>query len=129
MNSPRIQPTPNWKGVIFSTPDWPDDLVVPQTDPLVAGSEAIQDSMCTKENWEWELWRHPEGYCYYLKIWPMDQGKFGDRTTPGAALTLMETFQFLLTNWIPRDVTTDLICDHPEVLKPFGFPISTAGLN
>ena len=66
MKSPRSNPTPNWKGAILASPDWPDDLVVPQNDPLPEDSEAIQDSMSTKESWEWELWRHPEGHCYYL---------------------------------------------------------------
>ena len=69
VKSQQSNPTPNWKHVILATHDWPDDLVVPQTDPLPEDSEAIQDSMSTKENWEWELWRHPEGHCYYLKVW------------------------------------------------------------
>jgi hypothetical protein len=68
VKSPRSTPTPNWKAAILASPDWPDDLVVPQNDPLPEDSGAIQDSMSTKENWEWELWRHPEGHCYYLKI-------------------------------------------------------------
>ena len=65
MKSPRSQPTPNWKALILSSPEWPDDLVVPQNDPLPEESEAIQDSMSTKENWEWELCRHPDGHFDY----------------------------------------------------------------
>jgi len=72
--------------------------VAPQNDSLPEDSEANQDSMSTKENWEWELWRHPEGHCYYLKIWPMDEGHFGNASTPGAALSVMEAFQFLLNH-------------------------------
>ena len=129
MKSPRSQPTPNWKGVILSSPEWPDDLVVPQNDHLPEDSEAIQDSMSTKENWEWELWRHPDGHCYYLKVWPMDEADYGNLSTPGAELTVKEAFQFLFTNWMPRDVITDLICDHPDIVKPLGFPIVKPGLN
>lgn len=129
MNSPRSNPTPNWKGLILSSPEWPDDLVVPQTNSLPEDSEAIQDSAATKDNWEWELWRDPEGHCYYLKIWPMGEGHFGKLSTPAAALSVMEAFQFLFTNWMPREVTADLICDHPELIKSLGFPISTSQLN
>jgi hypothetical protein len=85
--------------------------------------------MSTKENWEWELWRHADGHSYYLKIWPMDEGDFGNPKTPGVELSVMETFQFLFTNWMPRDVTADLICDHPDLLKPLGFPVTKPGLN
>jgi len=129
VKSPRSQPTPNWKGIILSSPEWPDDLVIPQTDSLPEESEAIQDSVATKENWEWELWRHPEGHCYYLKIWPMGESDLDNPGTPGAPLTVMEAFQFLFTNWIPCDVTADLIFEHPELVKAFGFPIPTSGLN
>ena len=129
MKSPRSKPTPNWKGLILSSPEWPDDLVVPQNVSLPEDSEAIQDSMSTKENWEWELWRHPEGHCYYLKVWPMDEGEFGNASTPGAALSVMEAFQFLFTNWMPRDVTADLICDHPDIVTALGFPVTKPGLN
>ena len=68
--------------------------MVPQTDPLPEESEAIEDSMSTKENWEWELRRHPEGYCYYLKIWPMDEGDFGNASTPGVELTVKKPSSF-----------------------------------
>jgi len=64
VQSPPSNPTPNWKQVILATHDWPDDLVVPQDDSLPEDSEAIQDSMSTKEKWEWELWRHPNGHSY-----------------------------------------------------------------
>ena len=129
VNSPRLNPTPNWKGLILSTPEWPDDLVVPQTDSLAEDSELVMDSMATKENWEWELWRDPDGHSYYLKIWPMGESDLDNPSTPGVELTVMETFQFLFTNWLPREVTADLICDHRDLLKPFGFPITTPGLN
>jgi hypothetical protein len=129
MKSPRSQPTPNWKGIILSNPEWPDDLVIPQTDSLPEDSEAIQDSVGTKENWEWELWRHPEGHCYYLKIWTMGESDLDNPGTPGTPLTVMGAFQFLFTNWIPRDVTADLIFEHPELVGVFGFPLPTSGLN
>ena len=129
MKSPQSNPTPNWKAAILASPDWPDDLVVPQNEPLPEESEAIQDSMSTKENWEWELWRHPEGHCYYLKIWPMDEGDFGNPKTPGAELTVMEDFQFLLTNWMPRDVFADVIFEHPDIVKALGFPVTKPGLT
>jgi hypothetical protein len=129
VKSPRSNPTPNWKHVILTTRDWPDDLVVPQNDPLPKGSRDIQDSMGTNDTWEWSLWRHPEGQCYYLKLWPMDEGDSGNIRPRGAELTVMEAFQFLFTNWMPRDLVTDLICDHPDLVKPLGFPILKPGLN
>ena len=129
MKPPRSNPTPNWKHVILATHDWPDDLVVPQNDPLPEDSEAIQGSMSTKENWEWELWRHPEGHCYYLKMWPMSEADFDNPSTPGAELSVMEAFQFLLTNWMPRDVFADVIFEHPDIVKSLGFPVTKPGLN
>ena len=102
---------------------------MPQNDPLPEESEAIQDSMSTKESWEWELWRHPEGHCYYLKIWPLDEGLFDNPNTPGAELSVMEAFQFLMSNWMPRDVIADLTFEHPELVKPFDLPPSGPGLN
>ena len=129
MKSPRSQPTPNWKGLILSNPEWPDNLVVPQNDSLPEDSEAIQDSMCTKENRKWELWRHPEDHCYYLEVWPMDEGDFGNASTPAAELSVIQAFQFLLTNWIPRDVIADLIFEHPDLVKAMGFPLRRPGLN
>ena len=102
---------------------------MPQNDPLPKESEAIQDSMSTKENWEWELWRHPEGHCYYLKVWPMDKAGYDNASTPGAELTVMEAFQFLMSNWMPRDVIADLTFEHPELVKPFDLPPSGPGLN
>jgi hypothetical protein len=122
VKSPRSKPTPNWKQVVLASPDWPNVLVVPQNDSLPEESEAIQDSMSTKESWEWELWRHPEGHCYYLKVWPMDEADYENASTPGAALTVMETFQLLLTNWMPRDVIADLTFEHPDLVKPFELP-------
>ena len=122
-------PTPNWKAAILASPDWPEDLVVPHNKQLPEDSEAIQDSMSTKENWEWELWRHPEGHCYYLKVWPVDEGDFGNPNTPGAQLTVMEAFQFLLSNWIPRDVIADVIFEHPELVKPLRLPPPEPRLN
>ena len=129
VKSPQSNPTPNWKAAIPVSPDWPGDLVVPQNDPLPEESEAIQDSMSTKENWEWELWRHPEGHCYYLKVWPMDEADLDDPNTPGAELSVMEAFQFLLTNWMPRDVFADVIFEHPDIVKSLGFPVTKPGLN
>jgi len=85
--------------------------------------------MCTNEHWEWELWRHPDGHCYYLKVWPMNEGIFGQRKTPGAELTVMETFQFLMSNWMPRDVMADLAFERPDLLKSLDLPPSKPGLN
>jgi hypothetical protein len=129
VKSPRSKPTPNWKQAVLASPDWPDDLVVPQNDSLPEESEAIQDSMSTKDNWEWELWRHPEGHCYYLKVWSIDEGDFGNVSTPGAELTVMEAFQFLLSNWMPRDVIADLTFERPDLVKPFELPPGGPGLN
>ena len=129
MKSQQSNPTPNWKHVILATHDWPDDLVVPQDDPLPEDSEAIQDSMSTKENWEWEFWRHPEGHCYYLMVWPMHEADYDNVSTPGAELTVMEAFQFLLTNWMPRDVFADVIFEHPDIVKTLGYPVTKPGLN
>lgn len=102
---------------------------MPQSEPLPEESEVIQDSMSTKENWEWELWRHPEGHCYYLKNWPVDEGHFDDPNTLGAELTVMEAFQFFLTNWMPRDVFAGLIFEHPAIVKTLGYPVTKPGLN
>ncbi len=129
MKSQQSNPTPNWKHVILTAHEWPDDLVVPQTDPLSEDSEAIQHSMSTKENWEWELWRDPDGHSYYLKLWPMGEADFDNPKTPGVELSVIETFQFLFTNWMPREVTADLICDHPELLQSLGYPVTKPGLN
>ncbi len=90
--------------------------------------------MSRKDNWEWEVWRHPEGHCYYLKVWPMDQdqsgeSQFGNISTPAAQLTVMEAFQFLFTNWMPRDVTADLAFERPDLVKPFELPPDGPLLN
>jgi hypothetical protein len=41
----------------------------------------------------------------------------------------MEAFQFLLTNWMPRDVFADVIFEHPDIVKHLGFPVTKPGLN
>lgn len=122
-------PTPNWKEIILASPDWPEDLRIPQKDSLPEDSECIQDSMCMNEHWEWELWRHPDGHCYYLKVWPMNSSAFGKPNTPGVALTVMETFHFLMNNWMPRDVLADLAFERPDMLKSLDLPPGAPGLN
>ena len=104
-------------------------MTIPQNDKLPEGSENIQDSMGANEHWEWQLWRHPDGHCYYLKVWPMDKGEFAAPNTPGAALTVMETFHFLMTNWMPRDVIADLIFERPDMLKSLDLPPGSPSLN
>src|SRR4051794_16981554 len=69
----------------------------------------------------------PDGHCYYLKAWPMDEPDYGNAGSPGAELTVMEAFQFLLTNWMPRDVMADLAFERPDLIKPFEFPPGGAG--
>jgi len=60
----------------------------------------------------------------------MDESDFGNPTAPSVELTEMEAFQFLFTNWMPHEVITDMICDHPDIVKPLVgrylsyFPIS-----
>lgn len=103
--------------------------MIPQSKPLAEDSECIQDSMCMNEHWEWELWRHPDGHCYYLKVWPMNSGDFGKPNTPGVALTVMETFHFLMNNWMPRDVLADLAFERPDMLKSLDLPPGAPGLN
>ena len=129
VKTPKPDPTPKWKDTILSSPDWPEDLCIPQNDPLPEGSENIQDSMGANEHWEWQLWRHPDGHCYYLKVWALDQGEFGQPNTPGAVLTVMEAFQFLMTNWMPRDVIADLFFECPDMLKSLELPPGAPGLN
>jgi hypothetical protein len=123
------KPTPNWKQIILASPKWPEDLIIPQNDKLAKGSECLQESMYTNEHWDWELWRHPNGHCYYLKVWPIDEGKFGKPNTPGVKLTVMETFHFLMTNWMPRDVMIDLALERPDMLKSLDLPPGSPGLN
>jgi len=60
---------------------------------------------------------------------PLDEGKFGKPNTPGAALTVMETFQFLMSNWMPRDVLADLAFERPDLLKSLDLPPGSPGLN
>jgi hypothetical protein len=129
VSTPKPTPTPNWKEIILASPDWPQNLVIPQNDSLPEGSENIQDSLGANEHWEWQLWRHPDGHGYYLKVWPMDQGEFRAPNPTGAALTVMETFQFLISNWMPRDVIADLIFERPDMMKSPDLPPGTPGLN
>ena len=122
-------PTPNWKEIILASPEWPEDLVVPQNDLLPEDSESVQDSMYVNEHWEWELWRHPEGHCYYLKVWRMNQAEFGQPATPGAMLSVLETFQFLMSNLMPRDVIADLAFERPDLVQSFKLPPGAPGLH
>jgi hypothetical protein len=85
--SPKF--TPNWKEIILVSPDWPDNLTVPQNDELPEDSEPLRSDTCTSERWVWELWRHPDGHCYYIKAWPQDEADPENPDTPGAALTVM----------------------------------------
>ena len=57
------------------------------------------------------------------------RAELGNGSSPGAELTVMETFKFLLTNWMPRDVIADLIFEHPELVQSLGFPVIRPGLN
>ena len=41
----------------------------------------------------------------------------------------METFQFLISNWMPRDVIADLIFERPDMMKSPDLPPGTPGLN
>jgi hypothetical protein len=59
----------------------------------------------------------------------MDEADYDNASTPGAELTVMEAFQFLLTNWMPRDVFADVIFEHPDIVKTLGFPVTKPGLN
>jgi hypothetical protein len=129
VKTPKSAPTPNWKSIILTTPEWPENLVLPQNDPLPEDSESILESIYTNEHWDWELWRDPDGHQYFLKVWPVDKGKYNQPKTPGVALTLMETFQFLMTNWMPRDVIADLTFECPKLLKSLQLPSDAPGLN
>jgi hypothetical protein len=86
-------------------------LIIPQAEPLPEGTESILESMYTNEHWEWELWRHPDGPRYLLKVWPFNEAAFGKPNSPGLALTLAETFQFLMTNCMPQEVLADLAAE------------------
>ena len=59
----------------------------------------------------------------------MDEGHFDNPNTPAAELSVMEAFQFLLTNWMPRDVFADVIFEHPDIVKHLGYPVTKPGLN
>ena len=122
-------PQPDWKATILATPDWPKKFSIPQKDVMAEDSEIILESLFNNEHWEWELWRHPEGHCYYLKAWPIHDGKFGNPKTPGAELTVTETFTFLMINWMPRDVVADMMFESPKLLEAINLPPITPGLN
>lgn len=98
-------------------PDWPADLVIPQTDPIPENSECVQDSMFTNEHWEWELWRQPDGRRYFLTVIRLNVEEFVVPRLPGVALTVMEAFQFLMTNWMPPSVLADVIAQIPSALR------------
>ena len=59
----------------------------------------------------------------------MDEADYGNVSNPGAELTVMEAFQFLLSNWMPRDVIADLTFERPDLVKPFELPPGGPGLN
>jgi hypothetical protein len=45
------------------------------------------------------------------------------------ALTVMETFHFLMSNWMPRDVIADVAFERPDLLKSLDLPPGSPGLN
>jgi hypothetical protein len=108
---------PDWHDIIFAGPDWPKDLKIPQTDPIPDGSECVQDSMFTNEHWEWELWRQPDGQCYYLTVIRKDIEEFVVPRLPGVALTVHETFLFLMANLMPAIIISDLTRQLPSFLQ------------
>lgn len=59
----------------------------------------------------------------------MNDGEFGKPNTPGVALTVMETFHFLMNNWMPRDVLADVAFERPDMLKSLELPSGAPGLN
>ena len=44
-------------------------------------------------------------------------------------MTVMEAFQFLMSNWMPRDVIADLTFERPDLVKSFELPPGGPGLN
>jgi hypothetical protein len=108
---------PDWKEIIVAGPDWPQGLVIPKNDPIPEGSECVQDSMFTNEHWEWELWRQPDGRRYFLVVIRKDIEEFVVPRPPGVALTVPETFQFLMTNLMPAIVLSDLTKRLPTFLQ------------
>lgn len=120
---------PKWKATILAGPDWPEQFDFPQADPMPKGSESVLESTYFNEHWEWELWRQPDGKRYFLKAWPMDEGKFSDPNTPGAALTVAEAFQFLMTNWMPQIVLDDHFAQHANDLKGLSTDPRSSNLN
>lgn len=129
VKTPKRPATPRWKKIIFASPDWPKKLVIPQADFLPEGSECVLESMYGNEHWEWELWRQPDGQRYFLKIWPFNSGKFSDPDTPGAALTVLETLHFLMTNWMPQIVLDDFAAQAPRILKLLTDQLTPSSLN
>lgn len=123
-----MKPT-DWKAIILAGPDWPENLVIPQTDPIPEGSECVQDSMFTNELWEWELWRQPDGKRYLLTVIRKDVEEFVWPRPPGVALTVMETFQFLMTNWMPPSVLADVTAQIPSALRNLETGTPPPGLN
>jgi hypothetical protein len=98
-------------------PDWPADLLIPQTDPIPEGSECVQDSMLTNEHWEWELWRQPDGRRYFLAVIHNGTQEFVSPRSLGLALTVTEAFQFLMSNWMPPIVLSDITAQIPSALR------------
>ena len=41
----------------------------------------------------------------------------------------METFQFLISNWMPRDVIADLIFENPDMVKSLDLGPHSPGVN
>jgi hypothetical protein len=59
----------------------------------------------------------------------MDEADYGNVSSPGAELTVMEAFQILLSNWMPRDVIADLTLERPDLVKLFELPPGGPGLK
>jgi hypothetical protein len=129
VDSPSPEPTPDWKDIVIASPDWPVNIVIPQNDALPEDSESLVHSTSIGNEWVWELWRHPDAHCYYLKVWRPSEAALGRPDTPGAVLTVLEAFRFCLTNWMPRDVVADFVFEHPELVKSLDFPAGTPGRN
>jgi hypothetical protein len=107
----------DWKEIIMAGPEWPEDLTIPQNDPIPEGSECIQDSMSTNEHWEWALWRQPDGQKYFLAVIRKSDEEFAWPRSPAVALTVPEAFQFLMTNWMPAILLADLTAQLPSFLR------------
>jgi hypothetical protein len=59
----------------------------------------------------------------------MDEADYGNASTPAVELTVIEAFQLLLCNWMPRDVNADLTFERPDLEKPFELPPGGPELN